>query len=209
MERFVRDIMNVLTSGHPGLDDEFSALAKTVSAFSKTVIHRDFQSQNIMIAGDRRVRLIDYQGARMGPPAYDVASIVWDPYYRLHEGQRDALVDYYVELMEGRCGGEFNAAVFRETLVPCRLQRHMQALGAYGYLSSVKKKRYFLKYVPEGIRLLKEDIARAADEYPALNELIRRLSLPASPDLQGTPFSYEKNLDSRSKDCGNDTEGEV
>ena len=56
----------------------------------RVVIHRDFQCQNIMVhAGGPRI--IDYQGARMAPPAYDIASVLWDPYHRLGDGMRDAL----------------------------------------------------------------------------------------------------------------------
>ena len=43
------------------------------------------------------------------------------------------------------------------------------------FLSNIKNKRYFLKYAPEGLRLLKEDISLSAEEYPALNELVMRL----------------------------------
>jgi aminoglycoside/choline kinase family phosphotransferase len=108
----------------------------------------------------------------MGPPAYDLVSIMWDPYYRLSDGCREELINYYMEMMEGRCRREFSSDIFIKTVLPCRLQRHMQALGAYGFLSIVKKKKYFLKYVPEGLRLLKEDISLSAEEYPALNALI-------------------------------------
>jgi hypothetical protein len=52
----------------------------------------------------------------------------------------------------------------------------MQALGAYGFLSLVKGKRYFLKYIPEGMRLLREDMEFAQNEYPVLYELVMRLS---------------------------------
>ena len=64
---------------------------------------------------------------------------------------------------------------FRGTLLSCRLQRHMQALGAYGFLSLVKGKKYFLKYIPEGMRLLQEDAAAAQTEYPVLYQLVMRL----------------------------------
>ncbi len=175
IERYVEGVINFEIKDYPGLEGEFSALAKKVSAFPKTVIHRDFQSQNIMITGNRSPRLIDYQGARMGPPAYDLASILWDPYHSLTDLCREELIDYYMEMMEGRCRGEFISDNFRKTILPCRLQRHMQALGAYGFLSTVKNKRYFLKHVPEGLRLLKEDISFSAKEYPALNELVKRL----------------------------------
>jgi len=80
-------------------------------------------------------------------------------------------VDYYISMIEDK----FDADYFRETLIICRIQRHMQALGAYGYLSMVKGKKYFLKYVPEGLRLLKEDAALLKDEYPELYKLIMML----------------------------------
>ena len=51
----------------------------------------------------------------------------------------------------------------------------MQALGAYGFLSAVKGKQYFLKHVPEGLRLLKEDALLAKKEYPALHKLVMKL----------------------------------
>ncbi len=175
VERYIRGVMNLGIEDYSGLENEFRALAKKVSTFPKTIIHRDFQSQNIMITDDRSPRLIDYQGARMGPPAYDLVSIMWDPYHRLTDLCREELINYYMEKMEGRCRGQFSSDIFRKTVLPCRLQRHMQALGAYGLLSTIKNKIYFLKYVPEGLRLLKEDISLSAEEYPALNDLVMRL----------------------------------
>jgi aminoglycoside/choline kinase family phosphotransferase len=124
-----------------------------------------------MIMADLNLRIIDYQGARMGPSAYDVASLLWDPYHRLEDRMRERLTDYYISKIEDK----FDVDYFRETLAVCRLQRHMQALGAYGYLSFVKGKRYFLKYVPEGLRLLKEDVELFRNEYPALYELVTML----------------------------------
>jgi aminoglycoside/choline kinase family phosphotransferase len=119
-------------------------------------------------------RVVDYQGARMGPPAYDVVSLLWDPYYRLDDDMRERLLEYYIEEIKNS-GIFFNETDFKETLLPCRLQRHMQALGAYGFLSKMKGKKYFLKYVPEGLRLLKEDISLSRDEYPELYNLVMGL----------------------------------
>jgi len=142
-----------------------------VMSFPKTVIHRDLQSQNVMVTRGGIPRLIDYQGARIGPPAYDVASLLWDPYARIEEGLRERLLNYYIERMKERSGTDFDERDFRGTLLPCRLQRHMQALGAYGFLSSVKGKKYFLKHAAEGVRLFREDISVAKDEFPALYEV--------------------------------------
>jgi NDP-sugar pyrophosphorylase family protein/thiamine kinase-like enzyme len=175
IERFVRGIKNVQVKNLSALNKEFHSLAIKADSFPKTVIHRDFQSQNIMVTKGDVLRIIDYQGARMGPPAYDVASILWDPYFRLRDGMRERLLDYYVREMTNKSNNKFQEKDFRQTLISCRLQRHMQALGAYGFLSAVKDKQYFLKHVPEGLRLLKEDMLPAKKEYPVLYELVMKI----------------------------------
>jgi NDP-sugar pyrophosphorylase family protein/aminoglycoside/choline kinase family phosphotransferase len=200
IERFVEGIKNISVKNISALDNEFHRLALKVDSIIKTIVHRDFQSQNIIITKGRIPRVVDYQGARIGPPAYDVVSLLWDPYYRLQDDTREHLLEYYIvkmtrlnngkdretnfpipplaknpsspSLEKGGKGGFFNKIQFRETLLPCRLQRHMQALGAYGFLSRIKGKKYFLKYVPESLSLLKEDVSLAKDEYPELYNLV-------------------------------------
>lgn len=191
IERFVKGTGNIRVKDLSALNGEFHRLALKVDSFPKTVIHRDFQSQNIMITKEGIPRILDYQGARMGPPAYDLVSILWDPYYRLKDDLRERLLNYYVAQMkkitpptpplskggiEGLSGNyHLVESEFKNSLLPCRLQRHMQALGAYGFLSSVKGKRYFLKYVPEGLRLLNEDVSLSKKEYPELYSFVKAL----------------------------------
>lgn len=198
IERFIKGIRNIKVKDISGLQDEFHRLALKVDSFPKTIIHRDFQSQNIMISKGGILRIVDYQGARIGPPAYDLISLLWDPYYRLEDGLSERLVDYYIQkitpfssplklrgdrggLRRGRGSYDSGGSEGRvksplpETLLPCSLQRHMQALGAYGFLSMVKGKKYFLKFVPEGLRLLKEDVSLAKNEYPELYRLVAGL----------------------------------
>jgi hypothetical protein len=52
----------------------------------------------------------------------------------------------------------------------------MQALGAYGFLSVVKGKKYFLKHVPEALRLLMEEATAAKSDYPELYKLVNSMS---------------------------------
>ncbi|MEK6691278.1 MAG: sugar phosphate nucleotidyltransferase [Nitrospirota bacterium] len=189
IERFVRGVKNIEIKDNNFLKEELHRLALKVDSFPKAVIHRDFQSQNVMVTKGNIPRIVDYQGARIGPPAYDLVSLLWDPYYRLTNTLREKLIDYYIfkseENWEAKASptlkpfspmgrGDFSRP-FRKTLLPCRLQRHMQALGAYGFLSMVKGKRYFLKYVPEGLKLLKEDIILSKIEYPKLYRLVMGL----------------------------------
>jgi len=195
IERYVEGIKDIKVKNLKVLNDEFHRLAAKADSFTKTVIHRDFQSQNIMITKGGIPRVVDYQGARMGPPAYDVVSLLWDPYYRLEDDMREKLLEYYIgkmiellnnnkdhetnspihPLAKGGDGGFFNKREFKETLLPCRLQRHMQSLGAYGFLSRIKGKKYFLKHLPEGLRLLRDDLTIAKDEFPLLYALVEEL----------------------------------
>jgi aminoglycoside/choline kinase family phosphotransferase len=175
MERFVAGVKGIQVSNAELLDGEFGRLARKVASFRTSVVHRDFQSQNIMVTNGDIPRVIDYQGARMGPPAYDVASILWDPYCTLDNDLRVVLLDYYIGGVKDFYGGSFDVDAFRETLLPCRLQRHMQALGAYGFLSKVKGRAYFLKYVPQALRYLKEEADKVKGEYPALWECVKGL----------------------------------
>ncbi len=177
IERFVKGLMHIDVNKFPGLNKEFHRLALKVDSFPKTVIHRDFQSQNIMIVNGEIPSILDYQGARVGPPAYDVVSILWDPYYRIKDDIRERLLDYYIRKIHTFYKEKDNllTSLFSDTILPCRLQRHMQALGAYAYLSKYRSKSYFSKYISEGIKLLKEDISFIKLEYPNLFNLVANL----------------------------------
>ncbi len=177
LERFVKGLPGRPARNLSGLEKDFHELASLVDSFPKTVIHRDFQSQNVMITKGTIPRVIDYQGARIGPPAYDLASVLWDPYCMLDAGLREEMLSYYAGLRRA-ADGSFSEDGFRETILPCRLQRHMQALGAYGFLSGAKGKKYFLKHVPNALRLLKEDIAGADGAFPELSGLLEGLDYP-------------------------------
>ncbi|MCK9420140.1 MAG: phosphotransferase [Nitrospirae bacterium] len=174
LDQFVRGLRKTALNDKPALAEDFHRLAQKVDAGPRVVIHRDFQCQNIMITPGNIPRVIDFQGARMAPAAYDVASILWDPYHRLDDGVRERLVDHYAGEMKRNSAG-FHEALFRESIIPCRLQRHMQALGAYGFLSVVKGKKYFLKHIPEALRLLKEESEATKNDYPELYRLVNNL----------------------------------
>jgi NDP-sugar pyrophosphorylase family protein/aminoglycoside/choline kinase family phosphotransferase len=174
IERFVKGLRVMVVNNASSLEEEFHRLAVRVDSYPKTVIHRDFQAQNIMMV-DGMPWLIDYQGARIGPPAYDLASLLWDPYYPIEGIMKTRLLHYYTDAMKKNVKKGFDEDAFLTSLLPCRVQRHMQALGAYGFLSQVKGRRFFLKYVEEGLRLLKEDVSALEPEYPALYRLVKEL----------------------------------
>ena len=116
--------------------------ARDLAALPRVLVHRDFQSQNVMVK-DGQVTLIDFQGMRAGLAGYDVASLLFDPYVALSAKERGELSDAYAALT-----GREDSEVWQAELEACARQRLMQALGAYGFLGVEKGKPAFLKYIP-------------------------------------------------------------
>ncbi len=125
---------------------ELAALRRELAALPRTPVHRDFQSQNVIIRGDE-AWLIDYQGLREGRPEYDLASLLYDPYVCLPAEERAALIDYYFQLRGLPCDPR--------VLAMCACQRLMQALGAYGKLGDGDGKKAFLAHIRPAVQNLR------------------------------------------------------
>ncbi len=124
---------------------ELQAVAGRLAALPRTLIHRDFQSQNILTMHGS-AWLIDFQGMRPGLPHYDVASLLYDPYVNLSQLERSELADHY-EKSAHQAGLDLGTD-FLEVLDLCAMQRLMQALGAYGFLGLQKNRSQFLRHIP-------------------------------------------------------------
>jgi aminoglycoside/choline kinase family phosphotransferase len=143
-------------------------IADLLASSPRVLVHRDFQSQNIIIRNGQPY-LIDFQGMRPGLAEYDLASLLYDPYVDLAETERTELIAYYRgrQLENGiTIDGDFD---FKLRL--CAMQRLMQALGAYGFLGLVKGHKHFLQYVPAAMKSLRPVVAKIENVEP-LEELL-------------------------------------
>ncbi|MCF6312830.1 MAG: phosphotransferase [Verrucomicrobiales bacterium] len=146
------------------------ALVDQLSRLPRQLIHRDFQSQNIMMRG-QQAWLIDYQGMRLGLAEYDLASLLFDPYVTITATQRDELLEYYFSLKQ-QAGHSDTLADFTQRFYLCACQRLMQALGAYGFLGIAKQKTTFLQHIPPAVERLQE-VAVKQQTFPALATLLK------------------------------------
>jgi aminoglycoside/choline kinase family phosphotransferase len=131
------------------LNKELDALSECLQKIEPSLIHRDFQSQNIMIKNGRPV-LIDFQGMRRGCLFYDLGSLLCDPYITFEDEERNELINFYYELMKPSYSREEFIANFWMGSV----QRLLQALGAYGFLGLKKHKPAFLHHIGNGLENL-------------------------------------------------------
>src|SRR6266571_3242097 len=143
----------------PGLRE----IAKHLASLPRVLVHRDFQSQNIIIRNGHAY-LIDFQGMRPGLAEYDLASLLYDPYVDLTETERAELIAYYRNRLSANgvtIDGDFD---FKLRL--CAMQRLMQALGAYGFLGLVKGHKHFLQYIPNALLSLRAVVATIESLQP-------------------------------------------
>jgi N-acetylmuramate 1-kinase len=128
-------------------------LRRSLEKEPRCLVHRDFQSQNIILSQDQ-AWLVDYQGLRLGLAEYDIASLLLDPYVTLTQDERDELLSYYAQAVR-RPLIEIERLYYR-----CAAQRLMQALGAYGNLSRNAGKPHFLQHIPAAERNLRAVLLR-------------------------------------------------
>lgn len=150
------------------LEAELGALAGRLAELPQSLVHRDLQSQNVMLH-EERPYFIDFQGMRYGTMFYDLGSLLYDPYVPFEESEREDLLLYCFRNSEtGMDRGSFRAA-FLEASV----QRLMQALGAFAFLGTEKGLKQYLDYIPPGLANL-QAAAREAGTVPRLEELAER-----------------------------------
>jgi len=128
------------------LEDDFHTFSDFLcQAPADFFLYRDFQSRNIMITGDRP-GFIDFQGGRMGFPAYDLASLLFDAKAGFSPEERDWLYQLYREDLASY-RDEWAGALDRY-YSGFILIRKMQALGAFGFRGLIEKKTSFLLSIP-------------------------------------------------------------
>ena len=138
---------------------------------SGQVLHRDFQSRNLMV-NRGHLGLLDFQGMRWGPATYDLASLLLDPYMALPNPLQDRLVDYYWRGASAFLQCDHQTFIRDYEMV--RLCRHLQVLGAFAFLGQVKGKSFFLDFIPTAWRRLTAWLDRPfAASLPRLRQWTR------------------------------------
>ncbi|MCF6290460.1 MAG: phosphotransferase [Desulfobacterales bacterium] len=153
-----------------GLDREFQRLAaRGAGSPAGFFLHRDFQSRNLMVL-DNRIRVIDFQGGRLGPLPYDLASLLLDPYVALDGFLQKRLREYYLDLLEERL--DIDRQRFRRDYAQLALQRNLQIIGAFAFLCREKHKKFFRPYLKPAVKSLYEQLAMTTGaDYPCLRQL--------------------------------------
>ncbi len=173
--------------GHFGLTEEvvsdskptLQAIARELASIPRMLVHRDFQSQNVVILNGEPC-LIDFQGMRHGLPQYDLASMLLDPYVNLSSNEQQHLLEFYQSIASNHASLTTPGA-FSRIYDLCAAQRLMQALGAYGFLGHQRNREDFLVHIPVALPRLHSVISKIPELAPLANTVERILERPPSP----------------------------
>jgi hypothetical protein len=180
LENLVGEVCKIKLSSSDAakLMKELDALSERLQKIEACLIHRDFQSQNIMIKNGRPV-LIDFQGMREGCLFYDLGSLLCDPYVTFDDEERNELINFYYELMNP----VYSRDEFVHNFWDGSVQRLLQALGAYGFLGLKKNKPAFLGHIGNGL----ENLLTAVDNVSGL-ETLNDLAIECETILAGKNY---------------------
>lgn len=142
-----------------------SQISDQLSKITGFFIHRDFQSQNIILY-NKKPYFIDYQTAFSGSNFYDAVSLLYDPYsYDKISDAFDFLFDYYkIEFLK-RTNSKSDS--FDKYFQLTAMQRLMQANAAYVKLGLIENKNFFAQFVDSTLlKIFKViDSSECAPEY--------------------------------------------
>lgn len=145
-----------------------------------TLVLRDFHAENLLWLPDRkgaaRVGLLDFQDARQGHPAYDVASL-------LRDARRDVpeeLQDHLTARFGGGLG--WNRDESSLALAAQGAQRNLRILGVFARLSLHFSKPQYVDLIPRVWRNLQAELKHP--DLANLRSLVSTLPAPTSSHLQ-------------------------
>ncbi len=135
----------------------------------KCFVHRDYFAGNLLRLPNGRTGIIDFQGAAIGHPAYDLVSLFQDARRDMAPASQARAIDRYLTVRT-----ELDPEKFRAAFTACAAQRHLRVACQWVRLALRDGRPQYLAYGPRTWRLLEETLSQPAAEplAAALNRWI-------------------------------------
>jgi len=122
-----------------------------------TAVHRDFFAGNLLRLSDGRIGIIDFQGAGMGHPAYDLASLLQDARRDIPPALAARAVRRYLAVRP-----DLDETAFRAAYTACAAQRHLRVACQWVRLAVRDNRPQYLAFGPRTWRLLNQALTEPA-----------------------------------------------
>ena len=155
-------------------------VARTIAAFSRRFVHRDYQSRNLMVVDDCGVEAlawVDFQDALLGPRAYDLVALLSDSYQQFDYAFVSARLDEYAAELgldaadRERLGREFDWIT---------VQRKLKDAGRFVYIEHKKGDASYLRFVQPTLQKVFAALDRLSEDplLASLRALLGRVTAP-------------------------------
>lgn len=164
------------------IGEEFDRLAAELAAMPTAVMHRDFQSHNLMVRDDGSLVMLDFQDAMIGPCVYDAVALLRDSYVALPPIVLERLVSRYAAAM---AGSPLGAHCTEDDIVTWfhtqTLQRKLKDAARFVYIDRVKGNPSFLQYVDGSVVYVRAAFQALAPRWERLAQLLSEIDPEVSP----------------------------
>ena len=152
------------------LQDIFTDICSILDAQPKVICHRDYHSRNLMLKLNK-MRVIDFQDARLGPIEYDLVSLFKDSYVDMDPAIAEKLIQYYFEAGKREGGKLPSRAEFDEIYAIQSVQRCFKACGSFASFMNLREDTRYLKYLPGTLQRVREALVNMPKYKVFLNVL--------------------------------------
>jgi aminoglycoside/choline kinase family phosphotransferase len=159
-----------------------ASMLAPVAAGPACFVHRDFFAGNLIRLPDDRMGIIDFQGAAIGHPAYDLVSLLQDARRDIPPASRHRAIERYLNARP-----ELNHAAFQAALGACAAQRHLRVACQWVRLALRDGRPQYLAYGPRTWYLLQQALSHPGAE-PLADALNRWLPLAERGNPPGLTF---------------------
>lgn len=139
----------------------FLDVCETLSKEPKFIAHRDYHSRNVMLKHGK-VRVIDFQDARMGTIQYDLVSLLRDSYVNLSDESILKLLNYYLE-GRSQLDAKFQLPKisrdhFDHIFEIQTIQRCFKACGSFASFKMLRQDNRYLKYLSPTLKTVRRSL---------------------------------------------------
>lgn len=147
------------------LNGFYDGVVERLTSLPQGFVHRDFQSRNLMVQGDR-LRLIDFQDALQGPYLYDLVALLRDSYVTFDAEEVATIQGIF--LQERAAAGLWVPAAdaLKVDFQVQALQRKLKDAGRFVYIDRVKGNPKFLGNIDQSLAYARE----ALEHFPEFDD---------------------------------------
>lgn len=139
------------------LEKNFVGICETLHHEPKFIAHRDYHSRNTMIKFGK-MRVIDFQDARMGPIQYDLVSLLRDSYVNLDDEIAEKLIDYYLQSRMAYNLPKISQENFFDIYELQTIQRCFKACGSFASFFMARQDKRYLKYISKTLQTVRQSL---------------------------------------------------